>query len=390
MRGTIVLIFKEDASFRAWPGLLGICIGLCLCFGYASYSMQKNASILSGSKYVSLSVDGMKAGVITRAENVQGLLASLGVAVHEGDSLNISLSSALEDGDLIFIRRAITVFIKDNSGDGSLISLRVSGGTVGDALSKSAKSSENAIMSGAVNPAPSTPVKNGMIIEVDSVSKEVVTTTQEVPYSVIRNDDPSLLRGNEKVVSEGAAGEREVTMQIVYVNGQEISRAVISNIITKEATDKVINVGSKAPATPKPSSAPTKKPSATTARASSTPKPTASPGKTNALGSVDSAANTVTIDGKTYTIAETRSMEITAYTHTGNKTATGKWPQVGMAAINRSEFSYGTKFYIPGYGLAIAEDTGVRGSDRIDIFMNTYDECIQWGRKRNYTVYILE
>jgi uncharacterized protein YabE (DUF348 family)/3D (Asp-Asp-Asp) domain-containing protein len=385
-RGKVKLIFKEDASFKAWPGLLGICIGLSLCFGYASYSMHKNSSIMDGSKYVSLSVDGIKAGVITRAENAQGLLASLGVAVQDGDSLNIGLSSALEDGDMIFLRRAITVFIKDNSGEGSLLSLRVSGGTVGDALSKNAG---NTSINGAVSPDPSTPVRNGMIIQVDSVSKEVLTTTQEVPYSVTRQEDPSLLRGNEKVISEGAAGEREITMQIVYVNGQEVSRAVISNIITQEATDKIISVGSKAPATPKPSPTATKKPSST-AKASSTPKPTASPGKTNALGSVDSAASTVTVDGKTYKIAEARSMEITAYTHTGNKTATGKWPQVGMAAINRSEFSYGTKFYIPGYGLAVAEDTGVRGSDRIDVFMNTYDECIQWGRKRDYTVYILE
>ncbi|MGI5900381.1 MAG: G5 domain-containing protein [Christensenellales bacterium] len=390
MRAAAKLIFKEDASFRVWPGFLGIFIGLALCFGYASFSIHKNASALEGAKYVSLSVDGVKAGVITRAENVQGLLASLGVSVQEGDSLNITLSSSIEDGDMIFLRRAITVFIKDNSAEGSLLSLRVSGGTVGDALSKNAENAGSAMISGAVSPDPSTPVRNGMVIQVDSVSKEVVTTTQEVPFSVVRQDDPSLLRGNEKIISEGANGEREITMQIVYVNGQEVSRAVISNIITQEATDKIISVGTKAPATPKPSPTPTKRPSATTARASSTPKPTATPGKTNALGSVDSASSTITVDGKTYKIAETRSMEITAYTHTGNKTATGKWPAVGMAAINTSEFSYGTKFYIPGYGLAVAEDTGVRGSDRIDVFMNTYDECIQWGRKRNYTVYVLE
>ena len=46
--------------------------------------------------------------------------------------------------------------------------------------------------------------------------------------------------------------------------------------------------------------------------------------------------------------------------------------------------------YIPGYGIAIAGDTGgaIRGN-RVDLFMYSYDEAINWCR-RNVEVYILE
>lgn len=82
--------------------------------------------------------------------------------------------------------------------------------------------------------------------------------------------------------------------------------------------------------------------------------------------------------------------EATAYTHTGNPTATGIMPYVGVVAVDPRYIPLGTKMYIPGYGVAVAADTGgaiVRNI--IDVFFNTERECINWGR-RNVQVYILE
>lgn len=51
---------------------------------------------------------------------------------------------------------------------------------------------------------------------------------------------------------------------------------------------------------------------------------------------------------------------------------------------------YGTKLYIEGYGVAVANDCGgaVKGNV-IDLYMNSTSECIQWGR-RYKKVYVLE
>ena len=40
------------------------------------------------------------------------------------------------------------------------------------------------------------------------------------------------------------------------------------------------------------------------------------------------------------------------------------------------------------YGMAKAEDTGMRGDNKLDLYMDTYAECINFGR-RDCKVYIL-
>ena len=70
-------------------------------------------------------------------------------------------------------------------------------------------------------------------------------------------------------------------------------------------------------------------------------------------------------------------------------TATGIPATYGVAAVDPYVIPLGTRLYIPGYGEAIAADTGgaIVGY-RIDLCMESYDECMQFGR-RNVTVYIL-
>jgi 3D (Asp-Asp-Asp) domain-containing protein len=76
-------------------------------------------------------------------------------------------------------------------------------------------------------------------------------------------------------------------------------------------------------------------------------------------------------------------MEATAYTWTGNRTASGTWPAVGTAAVDPEVIPLGTKLYIEGYGPAVALDTGgdIQGQI-IDLYMDSYQECIEWGRRQ--------
>ena len=88
------------------------------------------------------------------------------------------------------------------------------------------------------------------------------------------------------------------------------------------------------------------------------------------------------------------TMEITAYTlgegsGTG-RTSIGLVPYEGIVAVDPRVIPYYTKLYIPGYGIAMAGDTGgaIRGN-RLDVFMHDWHRAIQWGR-RTLDVYILE
>lgn len=87
------------------------------------------------------------------------------------------------------------------------------------------------------------------------------------------------------------------------------------------------------------------------------------------------------------------TMEATAYLPTdgggSGVTATGMYAQHGVVAVDPNVIPLGSRLYIPGYGEAIAADTGgaIRG-DRIDLCMESYGECMQFGR-RYVEVYVL-
>ncbi len=93
-------------------------------------------------------------------------------------------------------------------------------------------------------------------------------------------------------------------------------------------------------------------------------------------------------------VIKTLTMESTAYYGHGI-TASGLKPVrnpdgISTIAVDSDVIPLGTKVYVPGYGLAIAADTGgaIKGNI-IDVYLNTHEECISWGRKQ-VTVQILE
>lgn len=73
---------------------------------------------------------------------------------------------------------------------------------------------------------------------------------------------------------------------------------------------------------------------------------------------------------------------VTAYTWTGCRTATGSWPRRGTVAVDPTIIPLGTRLYVEGYGEAVAADTGgaIKGR-KLDVYLPTRDECIEWGRR---------
>ena len=75
-----------------------------------------------------------------------------------------------------------------------------------------------------------------------------------------------------------------------------------------------------------------------------------------------------------------QTLQCTAYCHSGNRTASGVWPAVGMAAADHLPF--GTIVTLPdGRIMTIMDRFGGGYSDRLDIFLNSEAECWQFGRR---------
>lgn len=193
-------------------------------------------------------------------------------------------------------------------------------------------------------------LKDGMEIEVKQVEKKTIIETEEIPYDTVVKKDKSLLKGETRVSQKGKKGVKELVYEVVYEDGQPISKILLEENIVTKAKNKIIKKG-------------TKEKEKTESKKKSTSK--------NSLG-------------KKITVSAT------AYSGDGI-TATGTVPRWGTIAVDPTIIPYGTKVYIPQFDeYFIAEDCGggIKGN-KIDIFMNSESQCDNWG-KRSIDIYIVE
>lgn len=197
--------------------------------------------------------------------------------------------------------------------------------------------------------------------------------TEPVAYETIRRANPNLPQGTEKVVQEGKDGVRTAIYEVVWSEGQQVSRQFVEEQ-DSTAVDEIVEYGTGA------------KTVSATDRIASVSK--------NADGS-----GTLTFtSGATLNFSGAKSMTATAYTAgyggVDYCTATGTTVRVGTVAVDKSVIPLGTRMYIVSsdgsvvYGMAVAEDTGVKGN-KVDLYYDTYQQCINFGR-RTCTVYILK
>lgn len=84
----------------------------------------------------------------------------------------------------------------------------------------------------------------------------------------------------------------------------------------------------------------------------------------------------------------TMTVKATAYTagSGGGITATGinlkRHPSAKVIAVDPKVIRLGSKVYVPGYGTAVAGDTGGAIKEKkIDVFISSKKKALQWGRK---------
>ena len=71
---------------------------------------------------------------------------------------------------------------------------------------------------------------------------ELLVKTEEIPFEVIKKDNPNLPAGQEKVVKSGVLGERTSYVSVLTENGKS-TETVLDSQVTKEAVNQVVEVG---------------------------------------------------------------------------------------------------------------------------------------------------
>lgn len=199
-------------------------------------------------------------------------------------------------------------------------------------------------------------------VKIQRVTYGEETTNETIKYTSSNKNSDEIELGTTKVKTEGKNGEKLVTRKCKYIDGKKVSEKVIDSKTIKEPVNEVILVGTKGAA------------------------------------SSGGAGTFTDMYGNTVAYSQVLTGSGTAYTApAGAGTATGVPAYHGGVAVNPNIIPYGSKLYIEStdgsfvYGYATAVDTGgalMSGTAIVDCFYNTYNECVNFGR-RNVNVYVI-
>lgn len=306
--------------------------------------------------FVEVFFDGTWHSFVANDGSVSDLLTKNNIPVSEDFFVSADLNSALVPNMKITVSKKMSVNI---SADGRNESVFVPEGSVENALNfLQIPFSPDDIVSEPLDKM----VENGLNITVNRVEFKNVDETEVIPFSTEIKKSNDLASGTSKIETPGVNGEKIVSKRVKFVDGNPVQSDVLAENVLKNPITEVKILGTK-------------------------PK---------TIGNVKVSYEDGTItddDGKTYHYNKVLTGVCTAYTEKpGARTSTGAIARRGLVAVNPKQIPYGTKLFIPGYGICTAADTGGamrQGRAMIDLYMDSERECRQFGR-RTKQVFILD
>lgn len=169
--------------------------------------------------------------------SVEGMLSRLGVAVAPEDRVVVFPDPSLGIGSQIRIERAPTVTISDA---GTSYQVR----TWATSVEQLAEEQRLELApKDIVKPALDAPLTSGTTITVTRVAEVEITKKEPIIFSVSKKNTVDLEKGETQVTTKGASGEKDVTYLVKRVNGKEVSRKVITSVVTRPAVTEQVLVG---------------------------------------------------------------------------------------------------------------------------------------------------
>ncbi|MEA4883397.1 MAG: 3D domain-containing protein [Clostridia bacterium] len=207
--------------------------------------------------------------------------------------------------------------------------------------------------SGAATPGK---LSKAMPLGVGWVTDDFVKRTVLIPRSTQRISDPKLDRGMTRIVRNGRDGVMEQTLLLKVGQAGVLSESVVSQRVLERPEPTVMAVGARAP------------------------------------------ARVLVTSRGSYTYRKVLNMVATGYEPSERScgksadgyTAIGMKVRPGIVAVDPRVIPLRTRLYVEGYGPALAADVGgaIKGN-RIDLFFETLQEALAFGRRR-VKVYIVE
>ncbi|WP_216823745.1 resuscitation-promoting factor [Mycobacterium rhizamassiliense] len=99
--------------------------------------------------------------------------------------------------------------------------------------------------SDTVQPAATTPITDGMQVQVTRNRIERVTQRVPLPPNSRRVEDPDMNMSRQVVEDAGSPGTQDVTYAVALVNGVETGRLPVANVVIAPARESLVRVGTK-------------------------------------------------------------------------------------------------------------------------------------------------
>lgn len=219
----------------------------------------------------------------------------------------------------------------------------------------------------------------------NTIIEKIVETEEEIPYETETNDDSNPDETTTTVVSrEGENGVKKSVYKIKYQNDIEIDRSLINEEVIKEPINKIVHITN------------------VTSRGSNSKTRTNTNAKTEdkkeekKIEKPTSNGNALAERVKGIE-PEIKTMNASAYSpsSTGStRTASGATATAWYTIAAGKGYPMGTIMYVPYFknqpngGWFVVQDRGgAITNNKIDVFMNTHNECITFGR-RNLECYV--
>lgn len=305
--------------------------------------------IINTRKTLYVYVDGKEKKIITFRTHLKDALSANDIVVGPKDKTTIGLDSKINNNDKIYIKKAVNVEVEV---DGKKLAVHSAENDVGTMLpAEGIKINEY----DKVSPSRDESLKDGLTVAVTRVETKIIKESKPIDYATVTKKDNDLEEGRNKVIQEGKPGEKVITTRVVYENGKEVSKKVISEVVTKKPVEKLVAMGTLGVYTP-------------------------------SRGSSVRYSNVMRMRATAYT-ADYASTGKGPGDYGYGITATGTVARrnnggYSSIAVDPRVIPLGTKVYVEGYGYAIAEDTGgaIKG-DKIDVFFDSNSEVNNWGVK---------
>lgn len=217
----------------------------------------------------------------------------------------------------------------------------------------------------------------------NNIVEKIVVEQTAIPFETETND-LSTGDGDKKEVIKrrGIDGIKETTYKIKYQNDIEVSRTEISTNITKQPVNKIVEIRNNEVSSRSSVDRETLETVAQTASANGNALAAKAQGMTPVVKTLNASAYTASTCGK--------SANSSGYGITASGARASAWCTVAAG----KGYPMGTIIYIPYFankpngGWFVVQDRGgAISNNKLDVYMSTYNECINFGR-RNLECYI--